>query len=418
MPTSVAKRVQIEQAGAIDAMLKAAADRHNCDLEACLGVHLQTPSPDARPAGLPDFDTPPPVEPRYEGISILDKILLRGAEMERRHVDLRVAQNLAEAAGSHKLSRRDRMRIAADLCAALHDAVGLLHRVHGQNQLLHIHGQRLFDVGVLACPRGRGELGAMLVVRRADDDGVHVLAVEFLEDLADVVFGELLAVDFGAKDIEGFLNPIGLFHHFPEQIGVHLLLQISQVEHVYLAFEDGIGDAAGALKKYEEAKGMIKEERQAPLWMQIGKAQGKLNQEEAAVAAFKKAMALAPADKLGEYRNAFAQFYLDGKKFDEAIGLLADPKAEGSPEQVLMDLAKTWKNKEPNFAIAALEKVLKLNPANADAHFDLGQLYYIDGKSKDSRTKELLNKYVEIGKDADKIQSAKDMLVIVNKRSK
>ena len=178
------------------------------------------------------------------------------------------------------------------------------------------------------------------------------------------------------------------------------------------------GDAAGALKKFEEAKGMIKEDRQAPLWMQIGKAQAKLNQEEAAVAAYKKSMELAPADKLGDYRKAFAQFYLDGKKFDEAIGVLADPKAEGSPEQVLMDLAKTWKNKEPNFAIAALEKVIKLNPANADAYFDLGQLYYIDGKSKDSRTKELLNKYVEIGKDADKIQGAKDMLVIVNKRSK
>ena len=106
------------------------------------------------------------------------------------------------------------------------------------------------------------------------------------------------------------------------------------------------------------------------------------------------------------------------KKFDEAIGVLTDPKAEGSPEQTLTDLAKTWKNKEPNFAIAALEKVIMLNPANADAYFDLGQLYYIDGKSKDSRTKELLNKYVEIGKDADKIQGAKDMLVIVNKRSK
>lgn len=88
VPTSVAKRVQTEQANAIEAMLQAAADRHNGDLEACLGVHLQTPPPDARPAGLPDFDTPPPVEPRYERISILDKILLRGTEMERRQAQM------------------------------------------------------------------------------------------------------------------------------------------------------------------------------------------------------------------------------------------------------------------------------------------------------------------------------------------
>jgi superkiller protein 3 len=178
------------------------------------------------------------------------------------------------------------------------------------------------------------------------------------------------------------------------------------------------GDAEGALKKYEEAKGMIKEDRQAPLWMQMGKAQAKLNQEEAAIASYKKSLELAPADKVGDYRSAFAQFYIDAQKYNEAIAVLVDPKAGTSSEQTLLDLAKTWKNKQPNFAISALEKVITLNPANADAYFDLGQLCYIDGKSKDDRTKELLNKYLEIGKDADKIQGAKDMLVIVNKRSK
>ena len=179
------------------------------------------------------------------------------------------------------------------------------------------------------------------------------------------------------------------------------------------------GDAAEALKKYEGAKGLIKENVQAPLWVQIARAQAKLNQEESAIASFMKSLELATPDRLNEYRKAFAQFYLDGKKFDEAIGVLADPKAEGSPEQALMDLAKTWKNNEPNFAIAALEKIIKLNHANADAYFELGQQYYMDEKkSKDSRAKELLNKYLEIGKDADKIQLAKDMLVIVNRRSK
>ncbi len=178
------------------------------------------------------------------------------------------------------------------------------------------------------------------------------------------------------------------------------------------------GSSAEALKKYEEARSLIKEGSQAPLWMQIGKAQAKLNQEEAAVAAFRKSLDLAPAEKLGDYRNAFAQFYIDAKKFDEAIGVLTDPKAGPSSERALFDLAKTWKNREPNFAIAALEKVVAINPENADAYFDLGQLCYIEGKSKDNRTKEMLNKYLEIGKDADKIQGAKDMLVIVNKRSK
>jgi len=180
------------------------------------------------------------------------------------------------------------------------------------------------------------------------------------------------------------------------------------------------GNAAEALKKFEEAKSMISEDRSAPLWSKIGQAQAKLNQPEAAIDAFKKSIELAPADRVPDYQKVFAQFYIDAKRYDEAIELLADPKAAASqsPEQVLADLAKTWTNKEPNFAAAALEKVIKLNPANAEAYYDLGRLCYIDGKSKDARTKELLNKYIEIGKDAAKIQEAKDLLVIINKRTK
>ena len=42
------------------------------------------------------------------------------------------------------------------------------------------------------------------------------------------------------------------------------------------------GNAAEALKKFEEAKGMVPEDKQATLWLQIGQAQDKLNQPEAA----------------------------------------------------------------------------------------------------------------------------------------
>jgi tetratricopeptide (TPR) repeat protein len=165
---------------------------------------------------------------------------------------------------------------------------------------------------------------------------------------------------------------------------------------------------------------MIAADKAAPIWSFIGQAQAKVGQSDAAIAAFKKSIELSPADKLAAYQKIFAQFYLDARRYDEAIELLADPKAAASqsPEQVLLDLAKTWKNKEPNFAAAALEKVIKLNPSNADAYYDLAQLSYIEGKSKDVRTKELVAKYLEIGKDADKIQGAKDMMVIINKRTK
>ncbi|MBN1568375.1 MAG: tetratricopeptide repeat protein [Acidobacteria bacterium] len=178
------------------------------------------------------------------------------------------------------------------------------------------------------------------------------------------------------------------------------------------------GNAAEALKKFEESRSMVAEDKQGPLWSQIGKAYANLNQRDEAIAAFKKSIQLASEKNAADFRKAFAQFYIDAKEYDEAIGVLAESSASSNTEQALLELAKTWKNKEPNFAIAALEKVIGINPQNDDAYFDLGQLYYIEGKSKDSRTKELLTKYLEIGKDQEKIQGAKDMLVIVNKRSK
>jgi tetratricopeptide (TPR) repeat protein len=178
------------------------------------------------------------------------------------------------------------------------------------------------------------------------------------------------------------------------------------------------GDAAGALKKYEEAKDMVPQDRQAPLWRQIGRANAKLNQTDAAVVAFKKSIELAPADKIEDYRNSFAQFYLDAKKYDEALDVLSDPKTAGSQsvEQVMLSLAQKVKGSNPQIAIAAMERALKANPENADTYFELGQQYYFD--KVDARSKELLTKYLEIGKDANKIQQAKDLLIMINRRSK
>ncbi len=180
-------------------------------------------------------------------------------------------------------------------------------------------------------------------------------------------------------------------------------------------FQDG--DAASALKKFEEAKGMVPQDKQSPIWRQIGRAQAKLNQPQA-VDSFKKSIELAPADKAAEYRNSLAQYYMDAKKYDEAAEALLDPKSSENQEKVLLGLAKSWMNKEPKLSEAVLERVLKINPDNMDAVFDLGQMYYSDGKEKDSRTKELLTKYTEKGQDAGKVENAKNMLVIVNRRTK
>ena len=179
------------------------------------------------------------------------------------------------------------------------------------------------------------------------------------------------------------------------------------------------GDYAGALKKYEEAKNLLAEDKQGAPWLQIARTQAKMGQKEAALASFNKAIALVPEDKIEGFRNSFVQVYLDDKKFDDAVDILADPKTTGSqnPEEVLLTVAAAYKSREPKLAEAAWERVLKINPENADAYYYLGESSYIEGAEQDSRTKEMLNKYLEIGKDPAKLENAKNMLVIVSRRS-
>ncbi len=179
-------------------------------------------------------------------------------------------------------------------------------------------------------------------------------------------------------------------------------------------------DAAAAIKKFEEAITMVPEDTQAPLWRQIARAHAELDQSDAAVEAFKKSVELAPADSVAGYRNSYAQYHLDKEEYDQAIDILADPKTAGSQsvEEFLMSLANSSKDNNPVLAEAVLERVIKNNPENADAHFELGRMYYADGKEQDTRAREVLQRFVEISKDEQKISSANDLLTIIDRRNK
>jgi tetratricopeptide (TPR) repeat protein len=219
-----------------------------------------------------------------------------------------------------------------------------------------------------------------------------------------------IEINPGAKDLTDLRQQISI------------RMENAAIANAQNALNDGTrllenGDAAGALEKFQQAIGLLKEDKQAPVWRQIGKAQAELKETFAAEEAYKKAIELAPAEEIDNYINNLAQFYLDNKKYEEALDTLVNPSALGdkSAEQVLMELS--GKAKDPKLISAALERVIEMNPDNAEAYFVLGRNSYADGKERDSRTKELLNKYIEIGQDPQKIQSAKDILVVVNGRS-
>ena len=174
-------------------------------------------------------------------------------------------------------------------------------------------------------------------------------------------------------------------------------------------------DASAALGKFMEAN-TLTGEKQAVIWRQVGRAQAKLKQGTEAVVAFNKAIELAPADQLESYQMSLAQYYLDAKQPEEALDVVVS--GSKNPEQRLMDLFTKTKNNPDSaaFSLAALERVVKLNPANMEAVFELGQVYYLD--RKDSQAQELLTRYVDNNKDGAKVQRAKDLLTVIANRNK
>jgi tetratricopeptide (TPR) repeat protein len=176
-------------------------------------------------------------------------------------------------------------------------------------------------------------------------------------------------------------------------------------------------DFANALKKYEEARPMIPDKSLPTVLAQIGRTYGKLNQPDKAVAAFNKAIEMAPDN--AEIRRGLAQYYLNEKKYEDALNVFTDPRASanGAPEQVLFDLGQKLSSAgNSEVAELAFEKALKINSKHAESCYELGMLLYY-AKKDDKRAIDLLTQYVQLGKDKAHIDNASTVLVVLKKRA-
>jgi tetratricopeptide (TPR) repeat protein len=176
-------------------------------------------------------------------------------------------------------------------------------------------------------------------------------------------------------------------------------------------------DYAQALKKYEEALPLLSGARQAVAYAAVARAHAGLNDSDQAIAAYKKAMELAPPDK-PEYRNALANYYMKLKRDNDALDILSETKGEGgeAPDVALFQLGKKQSDQgNSDFAALAFERSIKANPANAEAYYELGMLRFYE-KKNDAQAKELLEKYVQIGKNNDHLNNTNNVLVVLKRR--
>jgi tetratricopeptide (TPR) repeat protein len=194
------------------------------------------------------------------------------------------------------------------------------------------------------------------------------------------------------------------------------MAQLAQANTI-LSEGDGLyksQDYAGALKKYEAALPLVTGPKQAIIHAALARCYAGLNNPEKVVAAYRKAMEVAPEDQ--SYRNSLANYFLKEKRYEDALNLYADQGATGQADQTLFNLGMSL-SKQGNTEVAelAFEKAITANPSNAEAYYELGMMLYYD-KKKDARAKELLEKYVQLGKSADHLSNTNNVLVVLKRR--
>jgi tetratricopeptide (TPR) repeat protein len=176
-------------------------------------------------------------------------------------------------------------------------------------------------------------------------------------------------------------------------------------------------DYAGALKKYQEVLPMVSEKViLAGVHAQIGLTYDKLNQPEEAEKELQQAIDMAPTEarykaQMLNHFNVIAQEHLNAKRYDQAFD------AFGKAGKSAFSLGKDWANKAEtaDLAIVAFERVLKTEPENTEALFQLATVYYFS-KKDNAKTKEYLSKYLQVGKDEKLMENARNIIAVVDRK--
>lgn len=173
------------------------------------------------------------------------------------------------------------------------------------------------------------------------------------------------------------------------------------------------GDFAAALKEYQAGLPLVPESSKPLMWIQIAKTHAQLNQLDEAVQAYRQAIQMAPDNS--EYPEALVSHYLAQEQSREAIEVYADlfaKRSEPVAEGLFAKGQEFSRKAKPEMAQAAYEKALEVDPEYAEAVYELGMVYFYDVKDN-ARSREMLTRYLAMGKDAAHVSNAESVLAVM-----
>jgi len=173
-----------------------------------------------------------------------------------------------------------------------------------------------------------------------------------------------------------------------------------------------------ALAKYQQVQAEAPPEIQGGVWAGIARAHQKLNQEPQMIEAYQKA--IAQGKNKSQYAQELADYYFAKDKTQEGVQVLSNVFKQGPEplDQALFNAGAAYmkRNKKPQ-AQALFEETLKANPDHAEAQYEMGMIYFYDLKDPD-KAKAALTKYTQVGKDQGHLDSAKAVLIVIEKTVK
>jgi tetratricopeptide (TPR) repeat protein len=194
-------------------------------------------------------------------------------------------------------------------------------------------------------------------------------------------------------------------------------LALQEVQKVVQAGNEAFkaGNFQEAVAKYDEAMADAPSEMHADIWGGLARSYQKLDQKEKMVEAYQKAIELSP-DK-ARFAQELADHHFADDQIAEGVQTLTAVYKQGNEpmDQALFAAGAAYRKKNrAKPATALFEEALKANADHAEVHYELGMIYFYELKEP-ARAKTMLEKYVKIGQDQGHLESAKAVLIVIER---
>ena len=175
--------------------------------------------------------------------------------------------------------------------------------------------------------------------------------------------------------------------------------------------------------KYEEALASldkmgsdVPDELKGAFWWIKGRAHRGLDQKDDMIQSYEKALQNeADSNNKGIYLDELTNWLLDKNYVDELLEVyprVAPVASVNVPVGLSAIAGQLIRKGDQASARSVFEKILEIDPENAEAYYELGMNYFYEVKDE-AKAKVLLEKYIELGKDDGHLNNAKNVIAVM-----